>query len=81
MFRDFLRGILIDPELEKKAHEVVDRAGRVSRNAEKLINDAKRKMKYLNGAEVALVVAGCLIASGVVIGTLNQKLKESSVEN
>lgn len=86
MIRDWFRGFVVDPELEKKAHRfadqansTADRAEKVAQNAEKLVNDAKRKLRTLNGVEVALVTTTVLIGSGVIIGTLLAQRKNSNV--
>jgi hypothetical protein len=87
-FREFVRGFVVDPELERKAHNFVDsanntakRAERVAHDAEKLVGDAKRKLRLLNGAEVAIVATTMLIGAGVVMGTLMSKIPKENQES
>ena len=84
MFRDWLRRIFIDPELERKAHEFVNKANKtadhtekVAADAEKMIRDIKRKLATYNVAEIVLVVIFMFIASGAVIGYLHAQTKPS----
>ncbi len=82
-FRDWARGLFVDPELERKAHEFVDNANSTARkarkvtdDAERLVGDAKRKMRTFNPTEIALVGAVVLIGAGVVIGDLMRRVPE-----
>jgi len=80
--RNWFRGFVVDPELEKKAHDFMDRANRTAEQAEKtgwkaerLVSDAERKLRRLNATEVALVTVGTLVSAGIVIGSLMARLR------
>ena len=76
MFRDWVRSFLVDPVLEKKIHKVVDDAGKATADAQKLVDDAQRKLRRLNPAEAGIVLAGAFLVAGVTIGVLKQKLED-----
>lgn len=76
MFRDWVRGFVVDPKLEQKFHKVADDADKATKDAQKLIDDAHRKLRKLNGAEVGMVFVGGLLFAGTMIGVLKQKLEE-----
>jgi len=82
-FREFVRGFVVDPELERKAHEFINqanstakRADRVAGDAQKLVGEAKRKLRLLSPAEALVAGAVMFIGAGVVIGTLASKVQK-----
>ncbi len=78
MFSNWIRSCFVDPELERKLHETVDRANNTSKKAERLVDDAGRKLRRLDGAEVAVVAVGSFLLAGVIIGTLRERLNNGN---
>jgi hypothetical protein len=65
----FIRGFIVDPELERKAHQTVDEMGAATRDFRATVKKAERKLDSLRPSEMFTIGALALIAAGFIAGS------------
>ena len=77
-FQKFVRGCVIDPELERKAHSLAENAGRTVKEANKTFKKAQKVMENVGDTNQLLMLAGIgLLVFGFVAGSSSENSESS----